>query len=332
VRPNLAGTLLIVTAAALFGTASYISRSAEALGLGSFGLVFWRAALGGLVLGAAVGGTGLAGRARVVMPGDIPSDARRALATAAVVNAVLNLALFTAFNRMSIAVALIVFYSFPAIVTLAAVRFYGEHLDGRRLGALALASGGLVLVLLAPAIESGGLTVDPLGIALAALAALCQVVYVLVSGRGFSMVPAAQAVSLFFLFGAAVAAPAAIVALGTAGAFAPLATPELWRWVIAAGVLTAAIPSLCMLAGMRIIGPSRTAILMTLEPVVGVAMAAALLGERPVPLQLAGGVAVLAAGALLQLGPRSGGAAARWSPSDPSVAAEADAAAAGEVA
>ena len=324
-RPRLTGTLLIVVAAVLFGTASYISRSAQVLGLGSFGLVFWRAAIGGLVLVAAVGGAGLAGRARVVMPGEVPGRARLALGTAAVANAVLNLALFTAFNRMSIAVALVVFYTFPAIVTLAATRFYGEHLDRRRVGALVLASGGLALVLLAPAVESGGLRVDPLGIVLAGVAAACQVVYVLVSGRGFSMVPSAQAAALFFLFGAAVSAPAAVMALGTAGTFAPLATPDLWRWVIAAGLLTAAIPSLCMLAGVRIIGPSRTAILMTLEPVVGVAMAAAFLGERPVPLQLAGGAAVLAAGVVLQLGSGSRAAVPRPSPSGSPVPAEADA-------
>jgi drug/metabolite transporter (DMT)-like permease len=57
---------------------------------------------------------------------------------------------------------------------------------------------------------------------------------------------------------------------------------------------------------MGIIGPSRTAILMTLEPLVGVAIAGLWLGEEPLPLQLVGGAAVLAAAVVLQAGPRRG--------------------------
>jgi drug/metabolite transporter (DMT)-like permease len=69
------------------------------------------------------------------------------------------------------------------------------------------------------------------------------------------------------------------------------------------GVLGAAIPSAALLVAVRSIGPTRASILMTLEPVVGAVLAAFLLAERPSPLQIVGGLAVLAAAVLLQVSP-----------------------------
>jgi drug/metabolite transporter (DMT)-like permease len=50
-----------------------------------------------------------------------------------------------------------------------------------------------------------------------------------------------------------------------------------------------------MFAGLRRIGPRRTAIVMTLEAVFAIVLAALFLGEGIGPLQLAGGTAILAA-------------------------------------
>ena len=68
-----------------------------------------------------------------------------------------------------------------------------------------------------------------------------------------------------------------------------------------AGVIGAGIPTLCFIAGIRRLGPSQAAILATLEPVVGVALAAWLLGEQPAPVQLVGGALILGAAVVLQL-------------------------------
>ena len=67
----------------------------------------------------------------------------------------------------------------------------------------------------------------------------------------------------------------------------------------------AAIPTLCFITGIRMLGAPRAAILATLEPVVGVGLAAWLLNEQPAALQLAGGGLILVAAVLLQLGGRS---------------------------
>jgi drug/metabolite transporter (DMT)-like permease len=77
------------------------------------------------------------------------------------------------------------------------------------------------------------------------------------------------------------------------------------------GIFAAAIPSLGFLSGIRRIGGLRAGILMLFEPVVGVALAAWLLGETLVPIQVVGAIAILAAAVILQRSSRdTDGAAA----------------------
>jgi drug/metabolite transporter (DMT)-like permease len=287
-------------AAALFGMLGFVSRMTAACGLGAVAFVFWRAGLATVVLllfGALAGGGGVDRLRRLA------GSRRRALLLAALLGALLNVAIFAAFLRTSIAVALICFYTFPALVTLAAVPLYGDRLDRRRLLALVLSSAGLLLVLLAPALGSMGLSIDALGVGLALFAALCQSFFLLLSGRGFAPLSSLDVSTV--VIGAAVAvAGVMLVATGDPGGLVlPLSEPGLWPWIALTGILGAALPTTAFLAGIARIGPSRTAILMTFEPLVGVALAALMLGERPVELQLVGGAGVLAAAAILQTAP-----------------------------
>ena len=50
-----------------------------------------------------------------------------------------------------------------------------------------------------------------------------------------------------------------------------------------------------LIAALTLLGPSDTAVISTVEPVVSIAVAALVLGERLGPLQLAGGAVVLLA-------------------------------------
>ncbi|MBV9255827.1 MAG: DMT family transporter, partial [Actinobacteria bacterium] len=54
-----------------------------------------------------------------------------------------------------------------------------------------------------------------------------------------------------------------------------------------------------MFAGLRRIGPSRTSVIMTLEALCAVVLAAIFLGEELRPLQLVGGAGILAATVLI---------------------------------
>ena len=84
----------------------------------------------------------------------------------------------------------------------------------------------------------------------------------------------------------------------------PLAGIDAFWPVLLAGTLGAGIPTVSYIVGIRLLGPPRAAILATMEPVVGVLLAAWLLAEQPALIQLLGGILVVTAAILLQLRPR----------------------------
>ena len=278
----------------------YVSRQTSALGMDPLALVVWRAGIALLAILAFAAYIVVTRRHRWIRPlanfNRLPRRRRIALAIGITLSALLNVAIFAAFQRMAIAVVLITFYTFPALVTLAAWPLYGDRLDGRRLAALVLSLGGLALVLLAPALSGGtGLVVDPVGVALALFAAGCQTAFILIAGRGFTPYEAGRYGTWLVAAGAFVGAIVLALVGDISSMAKPFAVPELRVWVLIADIAGAAIPTVWFMGGISRIGPSRTAILMTFEPLVGVTLASLLLGEEPVPLQLVGGAAVVIA-------------------------------------
>jgi drug/metabolite transporter (DMT)-like permease len=302
---GLVGAGLIALAAVCFGTLGPLSRFAEDAGVDSLGLATWRAGLGAAVIALFIGARLAAGMARSVRLRDIPVRDRWFMAGAALANAILNLSVFIAFTRISIALALLVFYLYPAIVAVVSVIWFGERLDRLRWGALAVSLSGLVLVLAGDPAGVGAL--DALGIGLAFVGGLGQVFYVLAARHGFGYVPGPQAAALTMSGALTIYLVVALLGGSVATLAAPLQSVDAMWPVVVAGVIGAGIPTVAYIAGVRMLGPSRAAIMATLEPVVGVLLAAVLLAEQPTPVQVVGGSLILVAAALLQL--RSGPAA-----------------------
>jgi drug/metabolite transporter (DMT)-like permease len=296
--------LLALLAASLFGTLGVLSRTAYAAGLAPFALVAWRAGIGGLGLWVPIawrrGPRGGYGALRAAGP-----SAGRALVVAIVAAATLNLTFFLAFQRTAIALALLGFYTYPAMVAGAAAALGREPLDRTRVAALALALGGMVAVVAGGLDPSVGLAVDPLGITLALVAAMCQTVFVLVS-PAYGGVRADEAMGGILAGSAVIAAFVCLAAEGPAALVLPFTDPTLLALLLGVGLFAAAIPSLLFLVSLRRLGPVRAGIVMLFEPVVGVTLAALLLDERATPLQILGGATILVAAGLVQR--RSGGA------------------------
>ena len=293
------GAGLVSLAAVCFATLGPITRFADDAGVGSLAIVAWRAGIGAtamLLLLLALRGT--AGR-RPLSLGAVPPRDRWFIGAASMANLFLNLAMFIAFVRIEIGLALLVFYSYPAFVAVASVVWFGERLDAVRWSALVISLLGLALTLSGTG-DLGDL--DALGIGLSFLAAVTQAFYVLSARHGFARIPPVEAAALT-MGGAGLGY--VVIALVTGqliGLGAPLASGDALVPVLLAGFIGAAIPTLCFITGIRLLGAPRAAILATLEPVVGVGLAAWLLGERPAPLQLVGGALILVAAVLLQVG------------------------------
>ncbi|MGZ6255427.1 MAG: DMT family transporter [Candidatus Limnocylindria bacterium] len=298
--PNLLGALLIVIAASSFGVLGPIAKLADRAGVSSLTLVTWRAGVGAIVVlifvaARAAGGTRLWSPWR-----ELPRRDRLLVSLAAPINAALNLGMFVAFLRIGIALSLLIFYIYPAFVALASMAWFGERLDRLRWAALGISMTGVVLVV-AGAGDLGSL--DALGIGLAFIGALCQTFYALAAHHGFRAVPGAQAATVT-MGGATLVYVVVALLIGRLPEMEqPLASlAALWP-VMVAGVLGAGLATVCFIGGIRLLGAPRATILSTLEPVVGVALAALLFGTLPTPLQFAGGVLIITAGIVLQLRP-----------------------------
>ena len=195
---------------------------------------------------------------------------------------------FAALERLDAALLSLLVYTYPVIVTVAAVALGREAASRRTALALVLASSGLVLVLAGAA--AGAL--DPVGTALALGTALVYSVYILVSqGVAGRIGPLAlgalvcTGAACSLTLGAAVAGdlhPAAVTAAGFG-----------WLGGLAAVSTVAAIG--LFFAGLRYAGPTAASILSTLEPLVTVALAFVAFGESLGGAQLAGGALVLMA-------------------------------------
>lgn len=299
-RPPLYGFAVVLLGASLFGTLGPVSHFVYEAGMEPIPFVAWRALLGALTVGVFVAWRIRRGTERLVHPGSLAWNERTSLAIAAACGAGLNIAMFVAFDRIAVALALLCFYTYPAMIATLDIASGREQLDRVKWVALALALGGMVAVVASQLDPSAGVELDGIGIALAIVAAVCQTVFVLVSRSGYRRVPADQATTV--IIGAAFFACIGLALLtGTVGAMTfPLTDPSVWPLLLYTGLFAAALPSLCFLIGIRIIGGMRAGIVMLWEPVVGVALAALLLGESLQPIQLLGGAAILTAAVILQ--------------------------------
>jgi drug/metabolite transporter, DME family len=297
-RSPLLGSLTIAVAASLFGMLGVLSRQAYELGMEPFGFVAWRAGVGGLVIAVYVG-WGLRGGARLVGWRFLDGRGRASLAVAGLSGATLNIAMFFAFQRIPVAIVLLCFYLYPAIVAATSGLLGWEPMDRPRILALGLALAGMVAVVAGGRGSGTAAPLDLSGVALALSAAVSQSVFVLVS-RGFRSVPTDQAMSVLLTTAAVVAGALALAAGGPSTLTRPLSAPPLLVLLLFAGVFSAAVPSFLFLAGIRWIGPVRAGVLMLIEPLVGVVLAAAFLAEAIGPVQAAGGLAILAAAVIIQ--------------------------------
>jgi drug/metabolite transporter (DMT)-like permease len=294
------GATLVVLAAVGFATLGPASRFAFEAGVDPLTLVTWRAVIGGLVVVLVAAALFRLGQVVARPWSTIPRRELLMNGFAGLVNAALNLTVLWAISRISIGLALLVFYTYPAMIAVVSTLFFGERLDRTRWAALGVSLVGLVLVLVGAG-QVGAL--DPLGVGLAFIGALCQVAYALTARHGFSSIPSPQAAGGTFLV-AASAYLAISLLIGHVGELGqPLDSSAALMPVIFAGIIGAGFPTMAWIMGIRILGAPRAAIISTLEPVVGIILAAILLAELPTPLQIVGGACIVVAAIVVQRRP-----------------------------
>jgi drug/metabolite transporter (DMT)-like permease len=280
------GVVLCLLAAAGFGAMAIFAKLAYRAGFDATSLLLGRFVVAAIVLWAVVA---------------IRRPARPALRTVliavalgAIGYAVQAATFFLALERIDASLASLLLYVYPTLVLVGAILLGRERATRRRVGALALASAGTVLVLAGGA--SGAL--DPAGVALALGAAVSYTGYILVADR---TVGAADPVLLVAMIITAAAVVVGLFDAATGGPQLAHIAPAGWASVAGVAVVSTVLPVIAFLLGMQRIGPATASIVSTVEPVITVALAMAVFGEQLAPVQVLGGLAVLSAVVLVNL-------------------------------
>jgi drug/metabolite transporter (DMT)-like permease len=200
---------------------------------------------------------------------------------------------FSALERINASLVVLVLYTYPLLVTVAAALLGRECLTSTRAAALVLASCGTLLVLLG----AGGTTFDAVGVALAFGSAVTYTGYILVADTVVHRLPPVVLAALVMAGAALTLAGRAVLTGGVDLDFGAAG----WLWIGCITVISTVLAMLAFFTGLRKTGPSTVAILSTFEPVVTTALAALTLQEFLTPVQLAGALVVLSSAALVQL-------------------------------
>lgn len=206
-----------------------------------------------------------------------------------------SLAYFMALTMASAGLVALLLYIYPALVAALSAIFLKEQLTPAKLVALFLALSGTALTM---RIASGG---SMLGILLGIAAAVDYAIYILLGSRIVRRSGPLGSTTVIIISTACVYT--GIVAIR--GVTFP-ATSNGWIAIIAIALISTVLAFTAFFAGLKRIGPTNASTLSTFEPIVAVILAAIVLGESISPVELLGGVLILAAVVVLTRGDKWG--------------------------
>jgi drug/metabolite transporter (DMT)-like permease len=278
------GALLCLASAVAFGAMAIFGKLAYEQGATVGTLLAYRFLLAAALFWMLVAATGATRQLRTLSRRDLGT----ALALGAVGYSAQAGAYFAALQRLDASLLSLLLYTFPAMVTVAAIALGRERANRRTSGALALASGGLFLVLAG----AGAGALDPLGTFLGLSAAVVYSTYILVSA-GVSERVGPLVLSALVCTGAATT----LTLVGAVGGDLHLGDVSAagFGWLAAIAVVSTVVAVSLFFAGLKRVGPSTASILSTVEPVTTVLLAFLIFGESLGPVQLAGGALVVGA-------------------------------------
>lgn len=179
--------------------------------------------------------------------------------------------LFMAYNYISVGMASMILYVYPAIVTILSYVFYKEKISARKAISLIISLAGIYVL-----IDMGSVSFNFKGIMLACLAAVLYSLYVL--GSSLKEIKAINSYVLTFYIACASTVIMFIVSISTGKLNLHISFYGLVAILLLAFISTV-VALMAFLEGVRIIGPSKASIFSTLEPIVGLILGILILKE-----------------------------------------------------
>src|SRR5256714_793156 len=277
------GVALVIGSACCFGTLGVFGKLAYRLGLSTPQLLSYRFGLAAILLWGAA----------VLMRQGLPP--RRSLVGLALMGGAGYVgqsgSYFSALHFIPASTNALLLYTFPVVVTLLATVLFHEPLGWMKLGAVGVAFLGTVLV-----VEAQLRAAAPIGIVLGLGSAAFYSGYILYGSRLLPGLPPVSATATIMTSAAVVWG---IYAAATSQLAVAWTAPRI-ALIGSFAVLGTTIPVLTFILGLRLVGPSRAAILSTFEPASTVLLAVIILGELASPLQYLGGAMIIASVLVLE--------------------------------
>lgn len=201
-----------------------------------------------------------------------------------------SLSYFIAITKATVGLISLLLFLNPAIVTLLSVIFIKEKIGKWQWVALILAVTGTAFTI------GGDVSGSAEGIALGFAAGIIYAIYITIGGfvtRNTSVLSSSAVImiSAFFSFGA----------LTLINGVALPHTWIGWAGITGLSLISTVIAIVCFFRGVQLIGASKSAVLATTEPVTTISLAAVILYEPVMPIQMFGGALILISVVLLAL-------------------------------
>jgi len=275
------GVFLIILSALFSGTLAIFACLAYQAGTNPITLLFLRFSIAGVFMILVMAAQGVAfprGRTLIVL-----------IAMGALFYVSLSLSFFTALTMAPAGLVVILLYLYPAFVTILTAIFLKKPVTTFNIVALLLSFIGIVFIV---GLNSGKGQI--LGILLAILTALLFAIYLVLGHKSIIKAGALSATTVLTLsagivFGGIVAVKGVEFPVTMAG----------WVYAVAVALIPTVLAFLTLFAGLKRIEPPNAAIILTMEPVIAVVLAAVILGETITPVKILGGMMILSAVILL---------------------------------
>lgn len=286
-RPKTQGLILVIIAGMAFGALPIFARIAYADGVDPFTLLFLRFLIAGSIM------------LIIALARHETFPRGKTLGGLMVMGGVLyvgqSLSYFIAITMASAGLISLLLFLNPGIVTALSALFFKEQITRLQLAALGLALLGSVLTIGGdtPSATSA-IPNNPLGVVLGVTAGVIYAIYITVGGyftRGLSILASSTVIMLS--------------ALVIFGAIALIRGPHLpqtaqgWLGIGGLALISSVVAIFCFFAGVQRVGAATGSMLATTEPVTTILLAALVLGEPILPMQVLGGSLILSAVLLL---------------------------------
>ncbi|HZX45870.1 MAG TPA: DMT family transporter [Clostridia bacterium] len=290
-KKNLMGNLLVLISAAGFGIMGIVAKIAYKEGATAVSVLVMRYIIAAVLMWLY---NALTGRIKKIRLGR--DQLARTFLLGGVFYVATSVCYFSSLNFIPASLTAMGLYLYPVFVSLYMIIFMKEKTDKRQIAALIMAFSGTAMMVWAP-----GIYVNMTGVLLAVSAAGCYTVYIVLLGGEF-----AQPLNdLDPIVVSACIVSSSAVTMTAAGFFAGQLYSDMtlkgWAAVLVIAVFSTALAIITFYLGVKVVGPSRAAILSAFEPVVTVTLGVLVLKEALSFIQFTGIILVLSAVVMINL-------------------------------